>query len=310
MKQLNNAVSIGVVGEVVYDKRSDRTKGFLTEVHNDVFTLRDNLEKAASENKQGSRITVRVLIGRDLDPGLAASTRVSWHSGAVLHAEACVPINHKNLGSMLYFGANTPKRPGSESIAEIGWKHIKKFKDEPMRVRSVDPAEFSLERLQTPTPADTERLKRIFDLAFSSYVTDFTDEVVKQMIENNIVIVARNRQGDICGTSQAELASVEIGGYPWSIAELSDTAVHLEFKGKDIGRLCKARVLAELNGIPNKVVYAEPRANHAAILKLNVQLGLHVGGYLPNHCLIDSKLSDQRQESSYGDLFVFYPQFK
>lgn len=304
------AVSIGRLGGTEYDARNDRRKGFILRVHRNEGDLVRTLAKAAEESTMGSRVTVRVLIGREFDAALAASVRVPWRDGVSLSYEASVPVHQANIGSVLYFGANLTARGDSSQITQNVLIKLQELKQGRPYIRRIAADAFALEHLDAITlrPGDIDRIVDIYRYAFSDYVVELNADLVHRMIQGNMVIVAREKSsGAICGITQAEIAPVEVEGVPWRIVELSDTAVHGEFHGKGVGYLVKQVALHNIRGMrANTIVYSEARANHLAIVKLNVELGLENSGFLPRHCRINSSLSDNPQDGLYGDLLVMH----
>ncbi|MFY9462843.1 MAG: hypothetical protein WAP52_01515, partial [Candidatus Sungiibacteriota bacterium] len=96
-----------------------------------------------------------------------------------------------------------------------------------------------------------------------------------------------------------------VGSGYWRLIEISETACLPAWRGHGFAQTCKARLLQEINR-SSSIVYTESRANHAAVLRSNVNLGMKVAGRLESHCAMESLASDISQEGRMANLFVFY----
>lgn len=307
----NGKVSMGSIGRVSWDEANDRWKGLLCACHADASSISKFLLGILHECHGGSRITVRIFTTRDADVAQISRVTMPWEENALLTAEAIIPINKGDIGSLIYFGANLPERISPAHTMFQEWKLLRNVCDKPITVHNL-PQGCNLEVLRRPSLKDITELCDIYRASFSRYITEFTEVSLRNMVRNNIVVVVRETSGSIVAVSQAEIATIdiprivtEVGSGYWHLVEISETACLPDWRGYGLTQICKARLLHEVNR-PSTIVYTESRANHGAVLRANVNLGMKVAGRLESHCAMESLASDVPQEGSMANLFVFY----
>ena len=240
------AVSIGNLGKVFTDIRNHRAKGFLTEVHTSIAEVAGRLRHVAMEHSDVSRISVRVLVGRNVDPALASKIQIPWKHGN-LACEAVITVNQGVIGSLLYFGSNAVTRTTSSKTIAAEWALLGSLLIE-KRSKKELPQDFALEILKKPSQSDIDQLIKIYKKAFTSYLTEFTPEVIRAMLAANIVAVVRDAEGRIAAVSQAEIARFTAAGEEWRLVELSETASHPDFRGQGLAYACKEKVIEQFRG--------------------------------------------------------------
>ncbi len=306
----NGNVSMGSIGSVIWDEPNDRWKGLLCRHHADAASVSTVLYDILHACQGGSRVTVRLITSRDADIAQISRIQMPWENG-LLTVEGVIPINKGESGSLIYFGANRRERISSASTVCKEWELLVKVHKASPTAHTL-PATYQIEILRHPTQKDIEELSSVYRASFSRYITEFNDASLRNMISENVAVVIREGSGSIVAVCQAEIATIEIprivtevgSGY-WRLIELSETACLPEWRGNGLTQICKTRLLQEVNR-PSTIVYTESRANHGAVLRGNVNLGMKVAGRLESHCAMESLASDVPQEGCMANLFVFY----
>ena len=306
----NGKVSMGSIGRVSWDDANDRWKGLLCMCHADASSANRTLHDILRTCRGGSRVTVRLFSTRDADIEQIASICIPWED-ALLTSEAVIPLNKGDVGSLIYFGANRPERISSPDTVCREWELLIEVRKAPPTAHSL-PEHYRVEVLRNPSHKDVADLCAVYQASFSRYIAEFNDASLQNMIKENLVVVIREGNGHIIAVSQAEIATIEIprivteiGSGFWRLIEISETACLPEWRGHGFTQICKERLLREINR-PSTIVYTESRANHAAVLRANVNLGMKVAGRLESHCAMESLASDIPQEGRMANLFVFY----
>ena len=285
-----------------YDPVSDRIKGLFPAVLENVEDIENFLRRQASSNRQhpASRLSVRVFTGPGITEAELTTIEVEYR-GATIRLEAFFKIDLEDLGGLAYFGGNAPERgvsPSWEIEAEYAtWRSV--------RARPIEHKPllegYLIEILQNPTPIDIADLLDVYRDAYKDYPTPFNTGSLESMCRNNVVVVARKRDGHIVAVSQGEIADLrEIN---ISLVELTETASLSSHKG--LSTHIKKRLIDELKG-PRVIIYAETRCAWGAVQRSNYVAGMHVFGRLERHCRISSYRQDFQPSHRYlGDLFVF-----
>ncbi len=296
-------MSIGAIGEIAYDRISDRSKGFLSSAYTCLTEISLALEEAATQHKEGTRLTVRLPIPMCVDRRLAAQIRTPWKNHTELSCEAMIPVGRYGLGAIAYYGANLPCRRTPSRSRTDEWRRLEHTCREKSSARR-HASGYRVEMLDHATNADTGRLAEIYAASFRSYVGDLSAESITAMAQTNTVAVARSHDDTITAVAQAETALFEVNGYPWRLIELSETATDPGHRGQGLSQLCKRALIEALNG-PDAIFYAESNARHFPVLKSNHNLGFRPVGRLEQHCLMDSDDESSAQKETYANLFVF-----
>ncbi|GEM_PF-2435100 len=306
----NGKVSMGSIGHVAWDEANDRWKGLLCTCHADAASVSTVLTEILDACNGGSRVTVRLFSTRDADIDDISSVQVPWGNSKLM-PEAIIPLNKGEIGSLIYFGANRPERISPTGTKRQELDLLAKVREKPPTVH-CPPEGCKVEVLRAPSPRDIEDLCAVYRASFSRYITEFNDISLRGMVSDNLAVVVREPSGSIVAISQAEIARLqiprivtEVGSGYWRLIEISETACLPEWRGNGFTQLCKERLLREVNR-PSTIVYTESRANHAAVLRANVNLGMKVAGRLESHCAMESLASDIPQEGRMANLFVFY----
>ncbi len=300
---MKSALSIGAIGEVSYEPVSDRSKGFLSDMHTSISAIADALSSVAAGHREGSRLSIRLPIADNVSIPLASCVSVPWKDGAVLSCEAFIPVGRRGLGGIMYFGANASSRQTSHSILIEEWKLLDCLTGAPRTYRE-EPRGFCFESLECPSHEDIHQLMSLYAASYQRYMTDFSPGSIRMMIADNEVSLARNGEGTIVAVTQAEAVSVGIGGMDWILIELSDTATLPEYRSIGLSQLCKLR-LVNARRSETAIIYTESRANHAGVLRSNWNVGMESVGRLEAHCLMSSHAEEVPQIGGYANLFVF-----
>lgn len=300
------APSIGSIDAICFDHRNDRSKGLITNIVPNGAALERILRALARENAHGTRLCVRLILRKGVEPEVRD---LNWQ-GFPLCAEAYIPVSgHPEIGGIASYGANSPRRRPSPEVLhdeERLYMRVAQRLPRPLpdvRVDTLDPARLS--------STDVEDLLAIYRRSYTTYLVDFTSESVRGMVENNLVLVVRDAQQRIASVCVAEMVLLPFpGSLPLRLVEISDAATRIDCRGRGYYSAAKMACIGHLrsrqDGIPT-VIETQARANSSRVLGSNLGRGLARAGYLPMHCVISSTNDeDVQQDGKYGNLVVFY----
>lgn len=292
------SLSIGRTDGIEYDPVSDRWKGLIPVVAQDVGEIRHHLDKCVREAAEdGTRLTVRIFTDfQDLNTLQGVS--LPWRD-SIVRCEAFIPVRN---GGVAYFGGNTTVRRNDDRVVSEEQKLLARATATPPK-KHEPPPNYKVEILQHVTRLDVVDLVEIYGASYTSYITEFTPAMIQRMVFDNAAAVVRNSDGRIVAISQGETAEIpEIG---MKLVEISDTATHPNYRSLGLTTLCKLELLRCL-AAPDTVIFAESRAVSMGVLRQNHSIGMRVGGRLERHCKISSDQQDVLQEGEYGNMVVFY----
>ncbi|MBI3630994.1 MAG: hypothetical protein HY221_01520 [Candidatus Sungbacteria bacterium] len=293
-----------MIGGVGYDVHNDRSKGFLLQMQMSLGGISSLLEQIGEEHQEGTRLTIRIPLAQSVDATLAWRLRAEWKRNAEISCEAMVSVGGRcGLGVIAYYGANCAGRRTPGDFCSREWVILEEACKRPPTSRKLL-AEYRVNILRGQSEADIGRLAEIYDASFRSYSADLSAESIAQMARDNTIAVARAADGKIVAVAQAEVVSLLIGGYPWRLIELSETATDPVFRGRGLSQRCKGLLLEVLQG-PDAIFYTESNAGHLPVLKSNHNLGFRPAGRLEQHCVLDSGDEEPAGRGTYANLFVF-----
>lgn len=308
-KKTDRAPSIGAIGEVCWDERNDRYKGLLPVTVHSEAELRDLLDTALGtcELEKSSRVSLRCFAGSEM--GRLSDLITLSHEARLfcLNLEAAIPFKN---GHLLYLGGNLSERMPSADIVmqerrlteivsnPLGNREIR-FLPEGYQTEIIPPD--SLERI---TGSDIEALFKIYQNAFKSYTVQLDRDPIISMIRNGLTGIVRSPEDKIVSVTFGELA--EVNGV--TICEISDSATDVRETARGLNIHAKRAVISELVKQKVDIIFAETRADQAAVQIGNFRLGMEIAGFLPNHCLISSDLVDifDPDSQGLGSLLVYY----
>lgn len=315
---MSSAPSIGRIGSIEQDARSDRSKGWLAIANTSVDALRELLAEVARTETFGTRLNVRTMLGhrildrdglspvqlRDALNGMSLGT---W-KGAPIVCEAVIPVaNHETVGYLAYFGANLDSRGVDQREVD----EVREMLDRLSKL-SKSPVSTSLriEMLPAcPCDEDIADMLAIYTDRYTTYLVAFTDASVREMARNNHMAVVRDQSGRIASICVAEKVELPVEGHAAVVlAEISDAATRRDCEKQGMYTAAKATLIRWLRAQnPDMVITTEARANSASVVRSNLRLDLQLAGLQPCHCLISSQNNeDVRQRAKWGHLFVFY----
>ncbi len=298
-------ISIGAVGGVEFDTRNNRWKGILTPLHRSVEQVHTTLKEKLTNCVGGSRVSIRVLTTSEVELSALQQLSIPWQDDTKLRFEAAIPVYRHDLGSIIYFGANTPKRRTSAEIRSEEWRLAGELENR-VRKDRILPTGFKVEILRGGASLpDILQLRKIYQASYTAYITPFDAATIGRMIEENYVAVVRDNHGKIVSVSQAEYDFFSIGGETWRLVELADTATDPEFRNQGLSEICKRMLIHHVRN-PRTVIFAESRANFRGVQINNHNIGMHICGRLEKHCIMDSDTKTIPQEGIYANIFVFH----
>lgn len=317
----SSAPSIGAIGSIAADPYNDRSKGFLTTVTGSNAELARFLRIVANRYPFGSRLNVRTFGCRQprdtpqfvhrphgLEWNEHDQPSILWRGGIPLRPEAIIPVrNHPKVGSILYFGANSPSRLPSDDVQRLEHSLLGRVTDMPRKSPSEDLHVEILSR--HPSNRDIADIVAIYVDRYTTYLTPFTDESVRSMAAGSQVVVVRDDSGRVASICVSEIAHIPVpNAPPIHFVEISDAATRRDCEGQGMYTAAKAasiRFIRQAN--PDAVITTEARANSIGVLRSNLNLGMRVAGRELAHCVISAKSNeDVVQTSRYGNLVVFY----
>jgi hypothetical protein len=286
------ASSIGSVAPS-YDARNRRIKGFSRTPEctrdglNRLFARVAEVERA---NPSSTRTTVRAFVRSELVEGIRGDPELPYDVEAVVPADNALPGH-----SMVYFGRNAgSRRPNQEIFAaemeSIGLIRQMSAVDPDSAMARVRNAVYSISMLEQPVQRDVEQMLALYNEAYQLYTFEINRDTIWDMLNNgNVVLFARDQDGNIASSLIAEHFALELdGGRSIHLYELSDYATFRAHRGNGLITAMQIEVANILKAIRGEeaIIYAEDRAAWRAVNISSVKAGMEYCGTLPLHCLL------------------------
>ena len=274
----------------------NRIKGF----HPDVLTDRSSVDRfldrvhtAQDAHPTATRTSVRAFIERGMRRKMGP--RVNG-----LRVEGIVPVDHIAPGvDMVYLGANKegriPNRTVFESMVRENHRQTTATRPKTQDVNAKIAANgYGIEKLtlETASPTDLDVLVKLYREAFPVYIFEITTQTLKDLLREpgNIFLVARSNSGAIVSSMIAEYSSLDVGGTPVDLYELSDFATDRAHQGRQLMVSLQIRALSMIEEIGNpSIIYAEDRGPLPAVVRSSHFAGLSLVGALPAHVTISGQ---------------------
>jgi hypothetical protein len=293
VSQVSFAPSVGQIGVPYYDARNDRVKYFSTNV-------------VETESELGLEVS-KLMREMERSNATRASMRLLTSLQGICNREANVPLAGDFSGlNLVYIGFNSEGRLTPNDILHEEYAAIERISSQVRRLRPIDSSRFSIENLRSYSPQDVSDLVELYRVSFPTYTVELNENSVRQMLDGNRVIVARDANTErIVSCFMGEVARVPLSETQnFDLVEFSEGATLPQYQGNGLLQACTKALVEDVSSVVD-LMYAECRANHVAINKAMWNLGFDFAGLLPQHCVISGQ-HEIDQATQYGDLSVMY----
>ena len=153
---------------------------------------------------------------------------------------------------------------------------------------------------------DVSDIVDLYRVCYSSYMVEFNERTIREMIRDNVFVVVRNDRGQIICVGQAEQVKIDTGGGGvWTLVEVSENATLPDYRSMGLSQHARLVMIEAVRG-PRTIIYVESRLNHAGVIGANLKIGMRPAGRLDHHTFMDSMASEVAQEGSYNTLLVMH----
>lgn len=304
---------VGSIGSAApsFDSRNRRVKGFSRTPErtrdglNRLFARVAGIERA---NPQSTRTTVRAFVRHELVESIRGDPELPYDVEAVVPADNALPGY-----SMVYFGRNTESRTPDPEVFAAEMESVGIISDispvdrYPALTRVMDNG-YCISVLEQPSEPDVRQMLALYNEAYQLYTFEINDDTIRDVLNNgNVVLVGRDRNGNIASSLIAEHCVLELDGRePVHVYELSDYATFRAHRGNGLITAMQIEVVNTLRAMRGEeaIIYAEDRAAWRAVNISSVKAGMEYCGTLPLHCLLMSD-RDFDHGGEYESLNVF-----
>jgi hypothetical protein len=289
--------SVGALWPPTYDEHNNRIKGFYLRAVDDkreLDSMFSTVRRIENEYQIAGRTTVRAFVKREL-----LFDRLKEHI-APYQIEATVPVDNAMHGYvMVYFAKNAPERVQQPEVLSMELESVK-------RIQKIQPIgwEEAISRIArygytisvlNDRSIDITRMLELYQEAYERYTFEINIQTINEILNNgNIVIVGRDKYGEIVSSLIAEYCAIELEhGKILHLYELSDYATFRAHRGNGLMTAMQIealKIIRRLRGA-EAIIYAEDRAAWEAVNISSKKAGLNYCGTLLQHCVIVSDRS-------------------
>jgi hypothetical protein len=287
--------SIGKIGKLTYDERSQRHKVFCANIFKNRASLIATVKPMHDtiQSSTATRFTGRFFVRKNVNL-----------SQIGISIEATIPIT-EDL-NLVYLGFNKEERRTEAGIKQ----RIEQMKAEVIgskRKRVGDlPAGYTI--ATTISETDIPAILKLYQGKFTSYPIEFNEDVVRNMISNSKFYGVKNKEGQIVSTCVAEEAYIDIDNKQIKFVELSEMATLKQEGRQGLSSILTNALIDKLQEEQGStIIYGEARAYWEPINRIFHKLGFKCAGTLEQHCMISGCTDEQiTNTSDYENLNVWY----
>ncbi len=302
---MSAAPSIGSIGSIVFDSHNDRSKGVITEIFDSDRLLHWRLRQLCEEHTYGSRLQIHTFVTKDVQPDVQ---NIHW-GGFNLSLEAFIPIHgHPRIAGVAYYGANNARRVVSDRVKSEEERLYLQVMKRPFRpLPDVTVEELKAGHVRR---GDISDLVTIYRSGYSNYHIDFTEQSVRSIVENSMVLVVREGT-TIVSACVVEMVEIPfLNTLPLRLANITNAVTRRDCRDRGYYSATKRTAILHLrfggDPIPT-VITTEARANSGRVLRSNMRLGMVYAGYEPMDSVISSSNDEEvSQDNRFANLIVFY----